>query len=125
MISEAHKKYIDNSVINSINTNQQNILNNNNLIYQNKFSNARLQYANINLAKKRAGAIKHRVLNNLDKYLVEFEANFTKRGGKVIWALNSQQAVDEIYTIILKNNFQYIRRLYLAIMLTCYVNKVM
>ncbi len=108
MISEAQKKFIDSSVVNSINTNQQNILNTNNLIYQNKFSNARLQYANINLAKKRAGAIKHRVLNNLDKYLVEFEANFTKRGGKVIWALNSQQAVDEIYTIILKNNYQHI-----------------
>lgn len=108
MISEAQKKFIDSSVVNSINTNQQNILNTNNLIYQNKFSNTRLQYANINLAKKRAGAIKHRVLNNLDKYLVEFEANFTKRGGKVIWALNSQQAVDEIYTIILKNNYQHI-----------------
>lgn len=108
MISEAQKKFIDSSVVNSINTNQQNILNTNNLIYQNKFSNARLQFANINLAKKRAGAIKHRVLNNLDKYLVEFEANFTKRGGKVIWALNSQQAVDEIYTIILKNNYQHI-----------------
>lgn len=108
MISEAQKKFIDSSVVNSINTNQQNILNTNNLIYQNKFSNASLQYANINLAKKRAGAIKHRVLNNLDKYLVEFEANFTKRGGKVIWALNSQQAVDEIYTIILKNNYQHI-----------------
>lgn len=108
MISEAQKKFIDSSVVNSINTNQQNILNTNNLIYQNKFSNARLQYANLNLAKKRAGAIKHRVLNNLDKYLVEFEANFTKRGGKVIWALNSQQAVDEIYTIILKNNYQHI-----------------
>ncbi len=108
MISEAQKSFIDNSVINSINTKQQAVLNANNLIYQHNLSNAKLQFSNLNMAKKRAGAIKHRVLNNLDKYLVEFEANFTKRGGKVIWALDSQHALDEIYNLILKNNYQNI-----------------
>lgn len=108
MISEAQKDFIDNSVINSINTKQQEVLNTNNLIFHNNFSTAKLQFSNLNMAKKRAGGIKHRVLNNLDKYLVEFEANFTKRGGKVIWALDSQHALDEIYNLILKNNYQNI-----------------
>ncbi len=44
----------------------------------------KLQYKNLELARKRAQAIKHRVVNNLDKYLIEFSANFEKNGGKII-----------------------------------------
>jgi len=36
------------------------------------------------------------MINNLDKYLVEFENNFERRGGKVIWALGEKEAQKEI-----------------------------
>jgi L-lactate dehydrogenase complex protein LldF len=52
------------------------------------------QYADLELAKLRASAIKTKVIHNLDKHLIEFEAAFTKRGGKVIWANDAQEAID-------------------------------
>jgi L-lactate dehydrogenase complex protein LldF len=48
--------------------------------------------------------VKWRAIETLDQQLEEFEANLTKRGGKVIWAENTQQALDEIYQICLAKN---------------------
>ncbi len=62
----------------------------------------KLQYSDLELAKKRAAHIKNKVINNLDKYLVEFEANFIKRGGKVIWAQDAEEALKEISQILKK-----------------------
>ena len=36
------------------------------------------------MARNRAGHIKYKVINELDKYLIEFEDRFTKNGGKII-----------------------------------------
>lgn len=57
------------------------------------------QFADLTTARERAKNIKWRALDNLDKHLEEFEQNLTKRGGKVIWAENAQQALDEILAI--------------------------
>src|SRR6185437_2067076 len=59
----------------------------------------KLQFADNNLVKERAKNIKWRALETLDQHLEEFEMHFTKRGGKVIWAENSQEALDEILNI--------------------------
>jgi L-lactate dehydrogenase complex protein LldF len=48
--------------------------------------------------------IKWKVMENLDKYLPEFEANFQKRGGKVIWANDAGEANREILNILKKAN---------------------
>jgi len=37
------------------------------------------QFEDIELARKRAAFLKHRIVNNLDKYLIEFAANFEMR----------------------------------------------
>jgi len=63
-------------------------------------SNGLKQYTDHELARDRASYIKTNVINNLDKYLTEFERNFTKRGGKVIWAQNAQEALREIGQIM-------------------------
>ncbi len=60
---------------------------------------AKLQFANTDLVRERAKNIKWRALETLDQQLEEFEMNFTKRGGKVIWAENSQEALDEVLKI--------------------------
>ena len=39
---------------------------------------------NLENAKRKGHAIKWKVMENLDKFLPEFESNFIKRGGKVI-----------------------------------------
>jgi len=61
-------------------------------------------YGNIELAKKRAGYIKYKVINELDKYLIEFEDNFLKNGGKIIWATNAAEALKEIIKIAKYHN---------------------
>jgi L-lactate dehydrogenase complex protein LldF len=62
------------------------------------------QFVNTDLARERAKNIKWRALETLDQQLEEFEMNFIKRGGKVIWAENSQEALDEILAICKEKN---------------------
>lgn len=62
------------------------------------------QYADLDLARKRAKNIKWRTMENLDKHLEQFETNFTKRGGKVIWAENAQEALEAILKICQEKN---------------------
>ena len=61
--------------------------------------NGKTQFSNVNLARERSKNIKWRALETLDQQLEEFELNFTRRGGKVIWAENAEQAIQEILTI--------------------------
>ena len=72
--------------------------------YDTKVEQGKEQYANLELAKERAAFIKWKTIENLDKYLLEFEANFTKRGGKVIWALDAEEAVSEVLGILERAN---------------------
>jgi len=60
-------------------------------------------YKNIELARKRAGYIKNKIVNELDKYLIEFEGNFLKNGGKIIWARNAEEAINEIIKVVKKH----------------------
>ncbi|MEO6637247.1 MAG: LUD domain-containing protein, partial [Ginsengibacter sp.] len=62
------------------------------------------QFENTELARERAKNIKWKALETLDEKLEEFEMQFTKRGGKVIWAQNSQEALDEILKICKEKN---------------------
>ncbi len=60
-------------------------------------------YSNLDLARDRGGFIKYKVINGLEKYLIEFEDNFIRNGGKVIWAADAREAVNEILKIARKN----------------------
>jgi len=59
---------------------------------------------NLDYAKRKSHVIKWRVMENLDKFLPEFEANFQRRGGKVIWANDAEEANREILNIIQRAN---------------------
>jgi L-lactate dehydrogenase complex protein LldF len=63
------------------------------------FQKGKMQFFDIASARKKSKNIKWKALENLDKYLLEFESKFIKNGGKVIWAENAQQALDEILKI--------------------------
>lgn len=58
------------------------------------------RYANLDLARQRAAGIKHKSLAQLDKLLVEFETNFIRNGGKVIWACDADDALKEIVKLL-------------------------
>jgi L-lactate dehydrogenase complex protein LldF len=57
------------------------------------------QFADVNIAREKAKNIKWKAIETLDKQLENFEATITKRGAKVIWAEDSQQALDAILKI--------------------------
>jgi len=62
------------------------------------------QFADVHLARERAKNLKWRAIETLDQQLEEFELNFTRRGGKVIWAENSEQAIEEVLKICKEKN---------------------
>ncbi|HAO47209.1 MAG TPA: LutB/LldF family L-lactate oxidation iron-sulfur protein [Ferruginibacter sp.] len=62
------------------------------------------QFADVHLVRERAKNVKWRAIETLDQQLEEFELNFTRRGGKVIWAENGEQAVEEILKICGEKN---------------------
>ena len=56
----------------------------------------KLQFKNIAIARERAKNAKWRSIEMLDQQLEEFERQFTSRGGKVIWAEDSEEALSAI-----------------------------
>ena len=72
--------------------------------YDTAVSRGLSRLANLEQSKRKAHVIKWKVMENLDKLLPEFEANFQKRGGKVIWANDADEANREILNIIRKAN---------------------
>src|SRR5579863_707619 len=62
------------------------------------------QFADLNLARERAKNIKWKAIETLDKQLEDFESIFTQRGGKVIWAEDANQALEEILAICKEKN---------------------
>ena len=62
------------------------------------------QFADTELARERAKNIKWRALETLDQQLEQFEMNFTKRGGKVIWAQDTAEALAAVLEICREKN---------------------
>lgn len=67
--------------------------------YNAAVKNGKEQFADLLTARERAKNIKWRAIEHLDKHLEEFESNFQKRGGKVIWAETAEQVQQEILAI--------------------------
>lgn len=49
-------------------------------------------FSNLELARQRAASIKYKSIYAIDKFLIEFETNFTRNGGKIIWAKDDAEA---------------------------------
>src|ERR1700710_1991832 len=80
------------------------IINNNIGKYDASVARGLSRIANLDNAKQKGHIIKGRVMEELDKFLPEFEANFTRRGGKVIWANDAAEAQREILNIMKRAN---------------------
>ncbi len=76
--------------------------------YNHAVDNGLHQFSNLEYARKKAHNIKWKTMENLDRYLLEFENNFTKKGGKVIWANDANEARKEILKIMKKANAKMI-----------------
>ena len=58
------------------------------------------RYADFELERKRGFYVRMKSLMNLDKLLVDFETNFTRLGGKILWANDASDAKQMIYDVI-------------------------
>ncbi len=62
------------------------------------------QFSDVHLARERAKNTKWKAIENLDRYLEEFELNITKRGAKVLWASDVAEAQAQILEICKEKN---------------------
>lgn len=76
--------------------------------YEAAFAKSQGQFSDRETARKRAKNVKWRAIENMDKYLEEFERRFTANGGQVIWAEDAEQARQEILKICRAKNAQMV-----------------
>jgi len=72
--------------------------------YNDSVVKGKQQFANLETARQKAKNIKWKTIENLDKYLEQFEKNFTANGGKVIWAENTEEAQQAVLQICREKN---------------------
>jgi L-lactate dehydrogenase complex protein LldF len=94
------EQFLAESEIKAFNPDHRRIINYNMGKYHAAVARGTNRLINLDMAKRKAHVTKWRVMENLDKFLPEFEANFQRRGGKVIWANDVDEAQQEILNII-------------------------
>jgi L-lactate dehydrogenase complex protein LldF len=57
------------------------------------------QFQDLTLARMKAKNLKWEAIEHLDEYLLQFEAAFKSRGGKVIWAADAEEARQAVLRI--------------------------
>lgn len=62
------------------------------------------QFVELEMARKKAKNIKWKAIEELDKHLENFEKNFTAKGGKMLWANDTEEALQHILNICKQNN---------------------
>ncbi len=103
-MSDVYYNFIRDSETTAFDIKHREITDTNILYYNQSVIKGKEQYKNIELAKLRVTNIKHKIINDLDKYLIDFELNFSKNGGKVLWAQDKNEARDKIISILKKYN---------------------
>lgn len=98
-MTEQAATFIAKSTIKAANLEHRRVMRNNISKYDAVVPSGKAQFQDINIARERAKNIKWRALETLDQQLEEFERQLTARGGKVIWAETSEQALEEILAI--------------------------
>lgn len=93
-------KFLSESSAKSFDLRHREIITNNMDKYNVAFERGKSKFHDLENSKIKANLIKWRTIENLDKYLVDFEYNFTKRGGHVIWANDAEEARQEIWKIM-------------------------
>ncbi len=62
------------------------------------------QFTDVNIVREHAKNAKWRAIENLDKYLENFEKQISARGAKVLWAETAEDALNEIKKICKEKN---------------------
>ena len=102
-MSEAQEQFMKDAAAKTADTALQLKLSSASRQYHKALEEGLTQFSNLETAKRRAAFTRWKALENLDKYLIEFEANFIRSGGKVVWAQDAAEACSEILNIIQKS----------------------
>src|SRR5512146_908279 len=86
------QKFLRDAAIKSADIVHRDIIRRNMESYQAAHQRGRARFKDWDAARRRAQEIKREAVNHLDKYLLQFEASVTARGGRVFWAANSEEA---------------------------------
>ena len=78
--------------------------------YKKRFANSRNHYRNAELERERAFLLRNKSLLNMEKLLVDFETHFKENGGQVLWACDTDDALQMIWDIISKRSSEGISR---------------
>lgn len=106
-LSSAHQQFLDDSEVMASDRKLRATIAYNVSQYEKAFARGKEQFANLELARRRAAQRRHQVIERLEDHLKAFEHNFTKRGGKVIWAGDMHEARRAILEIF---DYHYVRR---------------
>lgn len=100
MALKNHKKFLEDSESVAFDLIHRSTLRYNISKYNTAVKIGESRYKNIELAKDRAAEIKRFVVANLSHYLQQFESSAVKNGIEVLWAVDSNEAVEHIEKII-------------------------
>lgn len=103
-MSEHFSSFIAKSTIKAADKEHRRKINFNIGKYNSVVPRGKKQFLDVELAREKVKNLKWKAIEKLDKNLEEFEAIITKRGAKVIWAENAQQALAEIKKICEEKN---------------------
>jgi L-lactate dehydrogenase complex protein LldF len=103
-VKESASEFISKSTIKAADKEHRRKINYNINKYNSVVPQGKEQFSDINIAREKAKNIKWKAIETLDKQLEIFEAIITKRGAKVIWAEDAQQALDAVRKICEEKN---------------------
>jgi len=103
-MTESSKSFIAKTTIKSADLEHRRKINFNIGRYNAAVPAGKQQFIDVNLVREKAKNAKWKAIETLDERLLEFEQKFTSRGGKVIWAENAEQAIEEILAICKSKN---------------------
>ncbi len=72
--------------------------------YDTAFHRGKSRFLDWQAARARCAQIKWEAINNLDRYLLQFEEGIQARGGHVFWAANSAEACNYVLHLAKSNN---------------------
>src|SRR5690606_39217232 len=104
MAQNIAEKFTKESASKSFDIQHREIITNNIDKYNIAVDKGKSKFFHLENSKIKANLTKWKVIENLDKSLLEFESNFIANGGKVIWANDAKEAQDEIWKIIEREN---------------------
>jgi len=106
MAQDVAEKFLKDSAVKSFDQRHREIINTNIDKYNLAFERGKSKFFDLENSKKKANLIKWKTIENLERYLLDFESNFTKKGGQVIWANDAEEARQEIAKIMERHQAQ-------------------